>query len=141
MNSPDVNKNSGFSSTNMNLSEPARFLIFIVKDIPRVILKAPFVLLFSFERFYLWDVAKVLHFIAQLSALIIILKASNNETVAMIGFNIFGIESPPVFWIVTFIMIRVMFELLLVLLGIHKKLSIIADTIEGMKKETILKNK
>ncbi len=134
MTSSDVNKKSGFSSTNMNLSEPVRFLIFIVKDIPKMILKAPFVLLFSFERFYLWDVAKVLHFIAQLSALIIILKASHNETIAMIGFNVFGIESPLILWLVTFVLIRVIFELLLVLLGIHKKLSSIVDLMEKTNK-------
>lgn len=127
--------NSGFSSTNMSLSEPVRFLIFLVKDLPILIMKSPFKVLgflFSFERFYLWDLAKILHFIVQIAAFVVIMKASQYEILSM-PLNLLGIRSPFVLWLATFVFIRVAFECLLVPLAIHNKLSIIAD---GFKKDS-----
>lgn len=128
------NSNSGFSSTNMNLSEPTRFLIFLVKDIPILIMKSPFKafgFLFSFDRFYLWDLARIFHFVVQLAAFVAIMKVSQYE-IASLPFNVFGIESRLTLWLVTFVLVRVAFELVLVLLAIHNKLSLIAD---GFKRD------
>ncbi|HRI36724.1 MAG TPA: hypothetical protein PK765_06815 [bacterium] len=119
----------------MALSEPVRFLIFLVKDIPILIMKSPFKafgFLFSFERFYLWDLAKILHFIVQIAAFVVIMKASQYEILSM-PLNLLGIRSPFVLWLATFVLIRVAFECLLVPLAIHNKLSLIAD---GFKKDS-----
>jgi hypothetical protein len=124
---------SGFSSTNMNLSEPVRFLIFLVKDVPLLIMKSPlkaFGFLFSFERFYLWDLARILHFVAQVVVFVFIMKASQYE-IASLPLNLLGVQSRLVLWISAFIFIRIVFELLLVLLGIHNKLSAIADGLKS----------
>ncbi|HRI36908.1 MAG TPA: hypothetical protein PK765_07870 [bacterium] len=116
----------------MALSEPVRFLIFLVKDVPILIMKSPFKafgFLFSFERFYLWDLARIFHFVAQVAVFAIIVKTSQYEIVSL-PLNFLGIQSRFLLCIAAFVFIRVVFELMLVMLGIHHKLSTIADELK-----------
>ncbi len=95
-----------------------------------------FTFFFWFKTFHLWNIAVIMHFIAQVTVFIGIMnltdyEASNNKIIDFLGISWGKIT----LYIMAFLVIRICFELILVVLGIHNKLSDIADSLKKMEKK------
>lgn len=102
-------------------------------------LGAPFVFIysffFSFKKFHLWRIAVIAHFVIQITVFMGIVSLGEYQIMGM-KLNFFGTDSKLLLCILSFVTIRIGFELVLVILGIHDKLATIADSLEKIEKCT-----
>lgn len=136
---------------NFKLPDFFDFLIWIPTGLPVFIFKSIFSLIksiFSFKRFYIGYIIAFLHFASQALLIYFILKVVpmiHLQEMGNGGYNYywstsswamypFGIESGLIFWFLGFLWIRIFFELILIVFGIHNKLADIVKLLEKEKK-------